>query len=361
MSDFDVQIFTEQIKTNCDISDALFWGYYSICGLLMRYRELFRNEHSLMPWDPVPQTAIANWIAKKEHLWQELEHEPFKTIVIKGDRCNLFDVKKINSLIEKDALAYGAGYGAYMKPSFFLGKLIRKQKRENHHVYFLGKEYVRDLSAYPALLQDDLIFARKDVLLTIIWNKFEEMKTGRSAKSLAFAFSRYDISAEEPVSQDSYHRIIRITEEELETYVHHELGEASEGRRLGPEWKMLLSGITSRKIELLLRAVKDVLSDMSEKGMIRYIMENDKKASIGLYIAFLEGFRKLLSAEMVHAFEEFTESLDWSVINTARASCLAKTDLIASRVLDTFASHKNKATFQDVLESELQSLVPFRL
>jgi hypothetical protein len=361
MSNLDVRNLTEQIKTNCDISDALFWGYYSICGLLLRYRELFRNEHGLMPWESVPHTAVANWIAEKELLWQKLEHEPFKTIVVKGQSCNLFDAGKINSLLEKDGLAYGAGYGAYMKPSFFLGKLVSKQKRQHRHIYVLGKEFARDLSAYPALLQEDLIFARKDVLLTIIWDKFEEMKTGTSARSLAFAFSQHNISAEEPFSQDSYHQIIRIAEEELETHVYHELGEASEGARLGPEWKILLSGITSRKIELLLRAVKDVLSDMSEQGMVRYIVEHDKKASIGLYIAFLGGFRKLLSAEMINAFEEFTQSLDWSVIDAARKSCLAKTDRIASRVLDVFALNKNEATFQHVLESELQSLVPFPL
>lgn len=359
MSDLDEQSLTEQVKTNCDVSDALFWGYYSICGLLLRYRELFRNEYGLMPWEPVPQTAIAAWIAKKERLWLELEHKPFRPLVIKGESCDLFDVKKINNCIEQDGLAYGAGYGMFMKPSFFLGKLIRKQQRENHQIYSLGKELVRDLSAHPALLQDDIIFGRKDVLLSIIWNKFEEMKTNRAASSLAFAFSHYDISADEPLTSYSYHRIMRITEEELETYIHHELGEASEGMRLGPEWKILLSHITSRRIELLLRAVKDVLSDMSEKGMVRYIIDHDKKASIGLYIAFLGGFRRLLSAEMIHAFEDFKKSLDWSVIHAARASCHAKTDVIASRVLETFAVNKNTDMFQDALERKLQSLVSF--
>ena len=33
----------DDIKYNCDVSDAQFWGYFSICGLLMRYRDLFRS------------------------------------------------------------------------------------------------------------------------------------------------------------------------------------------------------------------------------------------------------------------------------------------------------------------------------
>jgi len=34
----DIKKLIDQIKFNCNLSDARFWGYYSICGLLLRMR-----------------------------------------------------------------------------------------------------------------------------------------------------------------------------------------------------------------------------------------------------------------------------------------------------------------------------------
>jgi hypothetical protein len=40
------------IKLNCHISDARYWGYFSICGLLMRMLDLYRSENGLKPGIP---------------------------------------------------------------------------------------------------------------------------------------------------------------------------------------------------------------------------------------------------------------------------------------------------------------------
>ena len=53
------------VKLNCDISDAKYWGYFSVCGLLMRYRDLFRSEMGLKPWSEISRTEIAAWL--REH------------------------------------------------------------------------------------------------------------------------------------------------------------------------------------------------------------------------------------------------------------------------------------------------------
>ena len=39
----DIDTFIKQVKLNCNVSDAKFWGYYSICGVLMRYREFRKS------------------------------------------------------------------------------------------------------------------------------------------------------------------------------------------------------------------------------------------------------------------------------------------------------------------------------
>jgi hypothetical protein len=43
------------IKRNCNISDAKYWGFYSLCGLLLRLRELYRSEKGMRPWERVNQ------------------------------------------------------------------------------------------------------------------------------------------------------------------------------------------------------------------------------------------------------------------------------------------------------------------
>ena len=55
----DTEELIIQVKANCDIADAQSWGYYSICGLLMRLRELYRAEHCLMPWEEIPKEPMA--------------------------------------------------------------------------------------------------------------------------------------------------------------------------------------------------------------------------------------------------------------------------------------------------------------
>jgi hypothetical protein len=47
----DIQTLTSQVKKNCNISDAHYWGWYSVCGLLLRLRELFRAERGIKLWD----------------------------------------------------------------------------------------------------------------------------------------------------------------------------------------------------------------------------------------------------------------------------------------------------------------------
>jgi len=46
----DIQSLACQIKHNCNISDARYWGMYSLCGLLLRLRELYKVEKGIRPW-----------------------------------------------------------------------------------------------------------------------------------------------------------------------------------------------------------------------------------------------------------------------------------------------------------------------
>ncbi len=355
MSNLDLNYLIKQVKTNCNISDAKFWGNYSICGLLLRLRELFQHENNIMPGEEISKTDIGEWISDREKLWNEIEDDDYINISVGGGEYLPFDVETINKILQESGLIYGAGLGVYMKPSFFLAELISKKFVEGHEVYISGDELVRDLSAYPAMLQDNAIYARRDALSKILYGRFEEMSLRKCSSAISYAFSDYGIHFEEQALKTVYNKIMEITESELDIYVHHEIGEAFEGERLGSEWKNMLSAIQNRRVELFIRGIKDILADTSEKGMLKYIIRKNNKGSLGFYISFLGGFRKLIFPGIIKVFQDFTRREDWNLVEEARKDGYKKAEEFASRVLNIYSMLNDKTNFDEVIEKELIS------
>ena len=353
MGPIDREKLTSQVKTNCDISDAKFWGSYSICGLLLRLREQFRKETGVMPWQEIAKDDIAEWIAAREELWRQREGDEFVPLSLRGRACPPFAVEQANALLGEEGIVYGAGVGINMKPSFFLARLESQRVIEGFTVYVAGDEFVRDLSFYPAMLLNNTIFVRRDALTLTLWEKFEEIRQKRYCGALAYAFSLYGIRPGDRATQGLYGKIQEIGERETEPYIYHEIGEALEGRRLGQEWKEILAQCRNRRVEFFLRGVKDVLADTSEGGMLRHVIENDRRASLAFYLAFLGGFRKSIFKEIQEAFAGFMETEDWSRIETARKQGYRRAARFAERVLSLYASPRDKAKLDEVIEREL--------
>jgi hypothetical protein len=354
MSDLNLNRLISQVKINCNLSDAKYWGNYSICGLLLRLRELYRMENRIMPWEQLINKDVATWISNRENLWHEIEDEDFIKLSIGEKEYSPFNMKNINKSPEESGIIYGGGIGMNNKPSFFLAELHSIEVIEGYKTYISGNEYARDLSVHPAMLQGNIIFARRNALSTLLWDKFEEKALKRHGGAISYAFSYYKIY-EDTVSENVYSKILEITENELETYIYHEIGEAFEGKRLGRDWKRMLSKIQNRRVEFFVRGIKDVLSDTSETGMLKNIIENDKKGSMGFYISFLEGFRKLIFPELLNAFKNFAETGNWTLIEKARNEGYNRAEKLASRVLDIFNRQKDKTKISETIEKELLS------
>jgi hypothetical protein len=355
----DIQKVSSQIKTNCNISDAKYWGSYSLCGLLLRLRELYRVEKGLKPWERILQKDVGEWISERETLWGDIEGIDYKDIAVNGDVYSPFEVEKINAALNKTGLLYGAGYGLYMKPIFFITDIISHKKIDGFDVYIAGNEYARDLSDYPAMLQDNVVIARLDLTRLLLWNRFEELRYKKTKCKLSFAFSQYGITQENEINEEMYDRITRIARSEAETYIYHELGEAYEGRRLGEVWKVFLSSLPHSQAEIFARAVKDILSDTAEKGMLGYIIENRKAGSLGFYNVFLSGFRKIIFPEMAGAFPEFTETGDWGIIRKAGKSGYKNAVEYAERLLSIYRKHKSQPeqVARHIEEEVLQGII----
>jgi len=320
----DIEGLARQIKLNCNISDAGFWGYYSICGLLLRLRELYRSENSLLPWDEIPVEGISAWIASREAVWKELEDEKLRPLKI-GDRVyDPFEIDEINTALATTGLLYGGGYGRFNKPTFFLARLKAKRELYDYHIYYAGDELCRDLSSSPAMLQGRCISIRLDSLKAMLWEKFQEFK-GRGFKGiLKEAFSFYGIKGTEEPSEGLYRRIEAIAGEISELFVLHELGEAFEDQG-SDEWLGILNHNRDRLTEFYIRGIKDLLSDTSDMGPLKYITNKRDRCLMNFYMAFLDGIRRELFPEIMDAYQRLIGGGDWAIIDEARAAGYKRT------------------------------------
>ena len=328
-------------------------GGYSLCGLLLRLRELYRSEHGIAPWGKLHKDDIGHWISDRESLWKQLEEHDIENLVIDGTVYNPFEVEKINSLIEEKGLMYGAGYGLRMKPSFFLADRLSEKHINGIQVYIAGREYVRDLSDYPAMLQDHTIFVRVDMITLHLWQKFEELRCKNNKMAHAFAFSKYGISFDEELSEGLEQKISSMALAEADTYIYHEIGESFEETQFGDEWKDFLSKIAHTRAEIFARSAKDVLSDTSEHGMIQHIISKKKEGSLGFYIVFLSGFRKILFPEIIDAFQNFAETGDWLLIENARKIGHRNAQEHCGKLLSLYRNTADGGLLEESIENKL--------
>lgn len=311
----DLDRLIKQVKYNCNVSDSRFWGYYSICGLLLRMRGLYRHEKGLMPWEKIPSDDISVWIGERERLWRDLEDQDFQPIDINGKRFGPFEIEAINRALNERGLVYGGGYSTFGKPAFFLARLKLKKELYDYNVYYADKELCRDLSTSIAMLQGICIFMRKETLELILYEKVEEMRSRRFKGLLDRAFSMYGIEKDFPEKSTLYGKIKDISEDIADIFIYHEIGEAIEDR-YEIQWPGIMG--SDRWLELHLRGIKDLLADTSDYGPLSLVIKKEDERLLLFYLLFLDGIRKTLFPEMMNSFQIFIDSGDWNLLDEAR-------------------------------------------
>ena len=196
-----IEDITAQVLENCDIADSQHAGLFSICGLSLRLRDLYKWEKGLDPWIEKDSAEILDWIGDKEQQWDELTEKDFKDIKSLGNKYDPFDPGGINDLLEPNGFFYGSGYA---------------------------------------------------------------------------------------------------------------------------------------------RTVKDLLADTSDYGPLRYIIQHRKTTSLAFYVAFIESLTKELFPEIIDAFGEFTQTLNWDVIAQATADGYSTANYHADTICDIFQKGKKK-------------------
>lgn len=280
----------ETVKLNCNISDAKYWGYFSICGLLMRMRDLYRSEKGIKPWEPIPQERIMHWIAEKESLWKNLEDRELEPLQIEDHLFSPFDILEINLRLNNKGYVYGAGYGLYMKPTFFISDLVDKREINDYTVYISKKEHIRDLFSSAAMLQGRCIFIRLEPLKALLWEKFLNLRT-KENPGVRNAFQRFGIAPDSPPDEKFETKLDELALRYSEMLLYHEIAESVEDI---PEWTELLLSVKERRTELILRALKDHIADTSDYGPIKMAIDRGAIDLLNLYIDFMEGYRLIV-------------------------------------------------------------------
>ncbi len=291
----------QAVQANCDIADARHAREMTMCNYLLAMRELYRWEEGLPLHQPLKQTDLSGWIARRETLWNEIEEAEFRPLPL-GGGCDPFDNAAVNDALAPLGLVYAGGLGHWGKPHFFLGDLARRELRHGLTVLVSEREHARDLFAPPAALREGMVFLRLDALRRWLWEKTEIWGVKQADGALKAALDGYGFD------EDAEAALERMAAQEGETLILHEVGEGMAEPLLGPAWRQMLGGLSQRRAELLARAVRDNLADCL--STLPALTERSAGPSIHFYFANFDGLRRSLFPRLATAYAAWRRTGD---------------------------------------------------
>ncbi len=323
-----LQPLLSAVQRNCNISDAIYAGDYSLCVYLLKMREYFRWEKGYAFGDKLSEGEVGDWLKQRELFWQTIEDESFTDLPIDGERFDPFDNEAVNAALNPYGLVYSGGLGNQCTPHFFLGKLGQQETQSEFTVLVSEDEYARDLTAPPAMALDDTIFIRRESLRRMIWEKIEEWQWNKLENAMSRAIRNFDFDNDTDAALDA------MTDMVLESVLLHEKGEVAAGKRLGPEWEQMLASLPRSKTEFMLRAVRDHLAD--SLTTLPHLVSDANDASIHFYFANLANMHKHLFPALMQAYETWLIRGRREAIEELVPASEAHWDAMANRALELY-------------------------
>ena len=296
----EIEELARRVQHNCHISDARFARNYTLCIYLLKMREYYRWEKGYGFSDPLSHEAVGAWLTEREALWEEIEEQDFARLPFGGHDFTPFeDAAELNRRLQAAGYVYDAGLGSHGKPLFFLGELADAGDREDARVLVSGREIARDITAPPAMSRAGTILVRQESLRRMLWERVEEWDWHQRENAMARAMAHY------PFAENTDLALDRMTANETETVILHELGELAAGDLLGPEWEEMLLKVAQTRAEHILRAVRDHLAD----GLctLPSLLDQGPEASLHFYFANLVGIRGAMFPALAEAYQRWAE------------------------------------------------------
>ena len=285
------------VQHNCDISDARHAGDYGLCTFLLKMREYYRWENELSFARTLPKDALGDWLKTRELLWDGLETQEFAPLPLACGDLDPFDTAAANRELLPQGCVYSAGYGRFRKPLFFLGRLLRVEERAGLTILVSSCEYARELAAPPAMLQGRTVFVRQESARRYVWEKIEEWQWRKQESAMSRALACHDFVG------DPQSALGRIADQEMETMILHELGEARAGELLGEGWSEMAFAVARTRAEPFLRAVRDLLADCL--CTLPALIERADAAALHFYFATFDAPRRQLFPQALDSYERF--------------------------------------------------------
>ena len=289
----------ETVQHNCNIADAKYAGNFTMCVYLMKMREYCRWDKGYSYTDTMSKEEVGEWVTHRESLWDVLAQKSFEPILIDGQAYDPFDTDAINSSLQSHGMVYSGGIGVRCVPHFFLAKLDQQQSYDDCQVVISSEECARDLGSPPAMTLENKIFIRKESIRRMLWEKLQEWQWHKIENAASRAFSFYDFNDNVNAALD------QMTEVESQSIILHEQGEVKTSNMLGEQWKQLLMSVTSTRLELMLRAVKDFYADCI--STLPVLFEQNKVPSIHFYAANMNPVRKQLCPSFLNYYQQWCQ------------------------------------------------------
>ena len=306
-----------QVHHNCQLASALGSGRFSLCGLLLRLRNLYKWEAGLAPWREEDSGRMLGWVSEREDLWDEIADGDFQPLELAGESYDPFDHQAINRAIEPLGYIYGAGLAGGAVPVFFLGRLESRQSALGLTVYRLGRELCQDIFLLPGLRQDGNIYLRSAPMPFLLWDRVAD-PTPSLAEFCRFGLAAYGLDRDRLTSQPSWQALEPVMRAEMDGVLWHELGEATDGALAAEMLAVVVADHPATELEHFVRGVKDLLADTGPQGRLGRIIQAEHQGMLGLYPVWLAGFPRLLFPEIDPAVRRFMASGDWELIEQAR-------------------------------------------
>ncbi len=342
----DAGALAAQVARNCLVADAHRWGYFSLCGLLLRLRELYKREAGLTPWARVETAAVLAWIGERETTWAGLEDAVFERLTIAEATFDPLDEDGVNALMPAAGWLYVAGRGVGGHPLFVLGEIVERRKVDDTEVFVLGRELVHDLVPVPAMCRPGRIVARRAAVLSHLWSGLEEAAGAREpgpvADAVAEAGSGTSLAGLVANPEAHTELLERLAARQLEAAILHELGELTEDCRRGGRWEALLLRACGTKAEMLARALKDALADAGDCGLLENLIARHDRVSLALRAAAGLWLMKKLLPE-ARTIWNAARAERWEDAEALRRSAATRLDRHAEGLFALFADNPTHA------------------